>query len=243
MGNNFDREFVTLVATHTTDRVPMPDGGFVALPGGPAHYVGRALERLRCPYHLITGETVTVEVQRTPSGEQYVIPSLPLIPLPERLHGAAVILSPIMQEIEAVELPEIDGILIVDLQGFVRRPMQPTESEGEKFDLVHLFRRADFVKASEGELHRLDSRSLAALERRTLIITRGDRGAIVRRGGNQEMIPAEPVSATQTIGAGDSFLAAFARALVLGKGTIEAAHSAARFTEEVLRERLVGDSG
>jgi hypothetical protein len=230
--------FVTLVATHTTDRVPLGDGRVILLPGGPAHYVGTALQRLECPYHLVTGEPVTVEVERTASGEQYVIPPIPYIPLPERLRGAAVILSPIMQEIDLAALPPADGPLIVDLQGFVRRPNQPTDSGSDQFDLRALFQRARIVKASERELRRLDIPSRAALEHCTLIVTRGEQGAIVRQRGTEEVIPAEPVKAQQTIGAGDLFLAAFSCSLLRGSDEVRAAQFAARFTEQALRERF-----
>jgi hypothetical protein len=240
MGNSAPETFITLVATHTTDLVPISEGSIVEIPGGPAHYVGRALKCLEWPYRLITGDPVIVHVQRTAAGEQYIIPEIPRIQLPGRIEGAAVILSPIMQEIDAATLPPMEGMTIVDLQGFVRRPMLPTERERGRFDLRELLRVANVVKASERELRRLDSASLAALAECTLVITRGERGALVRRRGKEALIPARVVATDQTIGAGDSFLAAFTTALLTHGDEVRAAHFAARFTERFLIERLQG---
>ncbi|HEX6508659.1 MAG TPA: PfkB family carbohydrate kinase, partial [Chloroflexota bacterium] len=79
--------------------------------------------------------------------------------------------------------------------------------------------------------------SRAAIEAGILLMTMGERGALVRVNGRETLVPACPVKTPYTIGAGDTFVAAFVVALLSGDDPIEAATKAARFTEEMLRQR------
>jgi sugar/nucleoside kinase (ribokinase family) len=228
---------VTLVSSFTVDRFPPDDDGRRReLTGGPAHYVGSALARLGVPYVLITGGVASVEVIPGPEGEHYLIPPMERISLPDRLTTPAVILSPIVGEIDPEAIPPIDGILAVDLQGFVRRPMRPTDERFE-VDLTALLRRADVVKAAEAEINQLSSASLEAVLDTMLVQTHGARGATICDRGTTHEISARPVSASYSVGAGDTYLAAFVAGLLHGEGPAAAGEQAARFTEAFLRDR------
>lgn len=233
-----EHRLITLVSTHTLDRVASTGGkSNVETPGGPARYVAHALGRLNFPYRLITGGVANVDVLPGADGEQYVIPRLSPIPLPVRLEGDAIILSPVMREIDPDAVPPTEGPLVLDLQGFVRQPGRPSGEETEKVRLVSLLRRASVVKASKHELALLDTDSCRALGRAILVETRGVRGAIVRVAGREYTVPAQPVQTDNTIGAGDTFLAGFICSTLRGNGPVAAATAAARFTEAFLRER------
>src|SRR5437660_8821755 len=194
---------VTLVATRTTDRLPLADGSVREIPGGPAYHTALALDRLDCAYVLFTGPCTDTDVVFGPHGEDYLIPALPTIPLPSRFQTPGVILSPIMQEIDPERLPSYDGYTFVDLQGFVREPMKPFYTVTRHFSLVGLFGRCTLVKAAEPELARLDADSREALERIILVETHGSKGCVVRHGGQATHVPASHVETEETIGAGD----------------------------------------
>ena len=228
---------ITLVATRTTDHLPLADGSVRDIPGGPAYHTGRALDRLGCPYQLFTGAPSHADVVFGPHGEDYIIPAIPLIPLPPRFDTPAVILSPIMQEIDPERLPAYDGYTFVDLQGFVREPMKPFYTVNRHFSLVHLFTRCTLVKAAEAELARLDDASWEALESIVLVETHGSKGCIVRRGGRTTSIPASHVETEETIGAGDMFLAGIAVSMLDGAEPEDAAFKATAFVEGMLRSR------
>lgn len=196
-----------------------------------------ALNRLGAPHRLLTGVVADVDVVTTESGEAYIIPALPLIPLPDRLVGSAVILSPIMQEINANRLPPVDGILAIDLQGFVREPGVSSSSVRRRFPLARLLRRCHLVKAAERELALLDAESTDALAGTALLVTGGTRDARIVADGRETRIAVRPVDVPYAIGAGDIFLAAMTWALIRRYGPVEAAEGAARFTETLLRER------
>jgi hypothetical protein len=235
---------VILVSTRTRDRLPLDGGdGFKEIPGGPAHYIGISLDRLGCPYRLITGLHAIVDVIPGPCGEEYVIPSLPAIPLPGTLRAPAVILSPIIGEIDPERVPDVAGLLVVDLQGFVREPSRSTGESNRLFELSELLTRADIVKASSSELERLTPRSHSALSGALVLNTRGAEGAMLLQGGTARFVPANRVDAPHTIGAGDAFLAAFVSATLDGHEPVRAAEEATSFVHTILLERVVPVGG
>lgn len=230
----------TLVSTYSHDRVPQSDGSVVVQQGGPAHYMGLALRRLCVPFRVVTGATAVVEVIPGPDGEKYVIPRLDPIPIPSPLLGDAVVLSPIMREIDPESIPDVHGLLALDLQGFVRRPGDPAGGFDRNVNLAALLARVDVIKAAEPELSALTPESREAARSAIVLVTHGDQGATIQHRDRADRIEARPVPAPNTIGAGDTFLSAFIVALLDGSDTVAAGKRAARFTEEVLQERLSG---
>lgn len=230
---------ITLVTTSTIDRLHLPGGSTLDLPGGPALYLAQALTRLGRPYRLITGPRATAQVL---PGPRYIIPPLPPIPLPCPLPGEVVILDPVGNEIDPYAIPPLSGELVIDLQGFVRVPNIPSDQPGPLVDLQALLGRAAVVKAAEAEVERLDEASRAALAGTTLLLTRGAAGAVVRWPGGEHTVTARPVETTHTIGAGDTFLAAFVAARMDGCDRAAAAERAARFTERILRGRAAQEA-
>jgi sugar/nucleoside kinase (ribokinase family) len=142
-----------------------------------------------------------------------------------------------VREINPDSVPKIDGLLVMDLQGFVRQPGVSSGDVTATFDLTELLARADIVKASESELQRLTESSRDALEGTILLTTLGERGALVRCNSHEGFVPAQLVKTPYTIGAGDCFLAGFTAAMLEGCQPLRAADKAARFTEGILRER------
>jgi sugar/nucleoside kinase (ribokinase family) len=228
---------VTLVSTRTRDTLTFPDGSRKTIPGGPANYIGDAFRLLGLECNLVTGDVAEVDVISSPHGEEYVIPALTPIEFPQRLECAALLLSPIVREIDPDAVPEVDALLIIDLQGFVREPGVSSGDVRATFDLTDLLTRSDVVKASESEVRRLTAASRKALDGTILLTTLGERGALVRCDRREQFVPARVIKTPYTIGAGDSYLAAFTAAMLDGCDPIGAAEKAARFTEDVLRQR------
>ncbi|MDQ2744955.1 MAG: PfkB family carbohydrate kinase [Chloroflexota bacterium] len=225
-----------LVSTHAVDRVPTSQE-VRELPGGPALYVASALDRLGKRCRILSGERAIVDVIPGANGEQYLVRSLPSIALPAEIVAPAIVLSPIMREIDPHRLPAMVGLVVVDLQGFVREPGKPSSICAREVDLVSLLSRADIVKATDRELAALSAGSREVLKETLLIVTRGARGATVIRGEDEIMIASRPVATSWTIGAGDNFLAALTAGLLDQLDPVVAAERAARFVEAFLRER------
>lgn len=235
-------EPIIIVSTVTRDRLPatgtQPER---IITGGPAHYLAVAFERLSAPFQILTNGTVDVEVVASERGEAYIIPALDCIRLPQSVSGSAVVLSPIMREIDPEAVPHVEGLLVVDVQGFVREPGVRTDQVTGPYHLAPLLRRADLVKASEEELALLDAETTAALSETTVLATGGARGANVVRDGHVVEIAVNRVDGVHTIGAGDIFLACMTWEMIRGEPAVEAARVAARFTEALLLERQTMD--
>jgi ribokinase len=63
---------------------------------------------------------------------------------------------------------------------------------------------------------------------RTVILTLGDRGCVIAAAGEERLVPAEPVAAVDTTGAGDAFVGTLAYFLAAGKPEAEAVARANR---------------
>jgi fructokinase len=99
----------------------------------------------------------------------------------------------------------------------------------EKSTLDYLLRHADVLKLNEDELHLLsgwfgfeggDKEQILAFQDKfhlnTILTTRGDKGAIVLNDGQFYEHPGCKVAVADTIGSGDSFLAAFLSRVIKG---------------------------
>jgi hypothetical protein len=235
---------IVVVSTCTTDWILDPAGGpAMPVPGGPGYYIPRALDMLDAPYTLLTGERIDVEARHTPNGEAYRLPPIAPIPLPAAIDADAVILSPIIREIDPFHLPQIHGLLIVDIQGLVRTPNVWTNETRGPFAAAPLLERADLIKASIDEVALLDDESKDALRRSQALITGGHHGAKIVGPQGELTIAVNRVDTENTIGAGDTFLASLTWALVRGASTEDAANEAARFTESVLIARARSSPG
>lgn len=74
-----------------------------------------------------------------------------------------------------------------------------------------------------GGNHQAEAEFLLSMGPRAVVITLGEQGALVATGGRMTAIPAFPVTAVDSVGAGDAFCGAFAVALAEGATPLEAA--------------------
>jgi sugar/nucleoside kinase (ribokinase family) len=130
----------------------------------------------------------------------------------------------------------------LDAQGLARRPrLGPLVLEGPLHrDLV---RGVTVLKLAEDEADALlgDVRCSADvfLDVPAVVITLGERGAIVVHGGEEIRVAAEPVlGLADTVGAGDAFLAVMAAAHAAGCDFVDAAQVACDEVAAILRRRL-----
>src|SRR5438477_9606457 len=86
-------------------------------------------------------------------------------------------------------------------------------------------RHADIVVGNEEEVEAAagDARALLELGPPTLVLKRGEHGAMLFHDGAQVAIPGHPVDVVNGLGAGDAFLAAFVHSLHAGRSFVEAA--------------------
>ena len=129
--------------------------------------------------------------------------------------------------------------LLLDAQGLVRVPeVGPLRFDAD-FD-PDLLRRVSILKVSEEEAAVLtggDVEALADLGVPEVVLTLGERGSTVIVNGVAETIPARPVGAVDTTGAGDAFASAYLSAREAGHAPASAARRATALVAAVLLRR------
>jgi sugar/nucleoside kinase (ribokinase family) len=88
-------------------------------------------------------------------------------------------------------------------------------------DVLHLS-----VDEAEALGLELDERSLASLGVPEIVVTLGDRGALVCAAGQADHVPTRPVAGADPTGAGDAFMAAYLASRRAGHGPVSAARGA-----------------
>lgn len=131
--------------------------------------------------------------------------------------------------------------LSLDGQGLVRPPrLGPIELDGD-FD-PEVLRSVDVLHLAEEEAAALgltlDERSLRTLGVPEVVVTLGERGAVVCAGGVAESVPAYPVEGADPTGAGDAFTVAYVASRRHGRAPAAAAGEAARVVRALLAGKL-----
>lgn len=124
-------------------------------------------------------------------------------------------------------LGERSDILVCDVQGLVRSIGPDGRVSHRALDrtpFAELLPAMDFLKADEAEAESLDV--AAARRLTTLLITREERGCTVVTADGELDVPGFPASVIDGTGAGDSFVAGFAFALLQSAPVEEAARFA-----------------
>jgi len=109
-----------------------------------------------------------------------------------------------------------------------------------------VLRHVDVLKLSEDEatflIGGIDPYAALATGVPVVVVTLGERGAVVLSGGTATEVKVDPVlGLADTVGAGDSFLALMAAATAAGAGPVDAAARACEGVAELLRARLADE--
>jgi FMN phosphatase YigB (HAD superfamily) len=132
--------------------------------------------------------------------------------------------------------------LYLDAQGPLRAPRLGPVSL-ERALLPALLRHVTLLKLSEEEaqvaLGGVNAAAARSLGVPVVVVTLGERGAVVLVDGHATPVSVEPVRhLADTVGAGDAFLALMAGTVTAGATPIDAARLACAGTAEMLRHRL-----
>ena len=194
--------------------------------GGPARFITELLMRYERPYRLVTGETIRVEID--PVCEESIVRSearIPSVPL-----QTPVLISTILREFD---LTSLTVPFAIDIQGYVRNGRR---LGGKQRWSEPALERAWLIKGTRREFSFVDQRFLS--RNTTLLITDGERGFEVK-GTEPVRMPARPIDAPDTIGAGDTLFARFALALIEGYGARDAARLAQADVESFLSAKVM----
>lgn len=221
----------TVISSFAEDRLIRENGVEVRL-GGPALFIKRFLEREGFSFNLVTGTKGVVEIDMRGNAEVGRIKDVAVAKeVPSKTEGL-VLYSTILDEFP---LKAIGSMNCVDVQGYVR----DKDSFGKKkvFDSEELL-RFDVVKGTRKEISFIPEKLL----RKDCVVVRtdGSNGFEISFNGEKRMFSVEKVECPETIGAGDTFFAAFCTKYFKTKDIDLSAEYAAEKAKAFLEEKNVG---
>lgn len=145
----------------------------------------------------------------------------------------AFVISTLMNEFDLHRLSDLQGLRCVDLQGYVRAE----KVKGKKRLIIapRIAKLLDVVKTTAHESRWIPKATLEIFKQHILLITRGARPLRVYVQGKSFTITPRRISAPNTLGAGDTFFAAFVAAFLKTHDAHRSATFAVRAAEHFLR--------
>lgn len=186
-------------------------------PGGPAEFFRQVFEDTSQSVQLITGQRMQVRIKVVPGMPEVgkVIDDGSTQKLPN-IDSPNLLLSTLAREWDILPLKDYSGRVFLDVQGFVRNPASGFGKKQVWREIELISSNLFCIKATEIELEFLPSRFVQdQIENRCLLLTKGPQGSeIFFRGQSQVYKPEESLNPPDTLGAGDTYLATFAKELI-----------------------------
>ncbi|MBN2459815.1 hypothetical protein JXB28_06025 [Candidatus Woesearchaeota archaeon] len=191
-----------IISTFAEDRI-ITDSGMKKRDGGPALFIKNFFDKAGLEYELISGEKAIVEIDMRNKKEIGKIKQVASIQYdPDKVKDSGLVLvSTLLKEFP---LKAYGAFPCVDIQGYVRS----ATGFGKKkyFDSPELEKFA-IIKGTENELRYVP---ISRMKGKNIVIkTKGAQGFDVISGGKEKYFTAKKVKSPNTIGAGDTFFAAF----------------------------------
>lgn len=198
---------IVVIASFAIDHITDLAGVLHKRHGGPAHWIRQALKELRMPFLVISGHRpALVDIHLGIDGEQGDFRRVDPIRLRAPRTAKAFIISTIENEFPIEQLRLLHGVIAVDLQGYVRN----ARMSGTLLRIPSsLARRIAIAKVTASECAYLGQALIASQKKRTLIVTYGGAGFEIFHKGRRHNFTHSRTLSSDTIGAGDTFLAAF----------------------------------
>lgn len=215
---------ITLLATHSTDRLINKDGGLIKeQAGGPALFISSVLKNEGVEFDSLSPEPVMVEILTTENSELGRIPNPPKLLKVDfsGIKSPTIIISTLLNEIDLENISSFKGQVFLDIQGYVRdgrnfgkkKYWRPTE---EIIDTVSC------LKATTEEIKYVNSEFLEKLKNKILLVTHGPDGSTLYcQGKKYTTCPKKIVLTDNAVGAGDTLFAYFISQLIQGKSPFD----------------------
>jgi len=210
--------------------------------GGPAFYIRRTLDDLGAGYRMAEYEPAEVEIRVTEHGEVGKILKPGKIKVPERINESNVLISTIgPSNLELDFLVSYTGDVFLDVQGFVRSEKSEKLGAKETWENIRLFIENILVlKGTSEELCFLPKDVLEKTKGKILLETRGKNGVVMyEKGRSVNLLPPKIIKARNTVGAGDTFMAAFVYKFIQTKNAKKAICFALSYTSGFLDKKRI----
>ena len=225
---------IEVYSTYAQDRFVNSTGQILKeSKGGPASFIVNVLQDLQIPFTIYSPEKIVVEILLTQNGEFGRIPMAPQKSQIKPAKNKILLISTLLNE---WELWAGSSPIYLDVQGYVRNGTD----FGKKQKWIvpkPLWGSLICIKGTKEEISCLDQEFLDEQKaKRQLIITRGALGADIFIQGRNFFIPAiKTTDLPDTVGAGDTWFAAYVAKQISGLGAKEAAEFATEYVARFLQ--------
>lgn len=226
---------IILISTFAIDNIKhFQSENIVITEGGPALWISGALKKMNQKFKLVTGKNkAVVKVNVLKDSEKGEIISVS--PIDNSLRKSDLfIISTISDEYDLYNIKTLQGIVAVDLQGYVRK----YKKGGKKLSIpVEILNNISILKLTQKEAQFVLDKVLKSQKDRILIITKGKYGFILYVQDKKYIYKVTYVKTTDTIGAGDTFFAAFCISYINKGDAVFAAEYAKKHVDKFLIEK------
>jgi len=226
---------IHLISTLAEDRIIYPDGKEEVRAGGPAFWIKKVFDQLGVNYDFFTAKRpAQVDVKILPNDEHGTIVSLDSIKYENYTPESLLVISTIGNEFDLNTLQKIDCQVAIDIQGYNRA----VRGKKEKLKLdQRIINKIIVVKGTRNEANNLNPETYEELKKKIFLITNGSNDLTIFQNGKASILKIVPMQVSHTIGAGDTFFAAFISKYQIDKNTIEAAKFAIDSVNKFLMDK------
>ena len=207
-----NKNAITILSTFTDDKLVSRDGLLLCeQKGGPAFYLSQVFQKEEADFCLKTGSKMEVKILVNKDGEFGQVPKISKSKIIRfaQIKTPFLLISSVLREFNLTELPDYQGRVFFDVQGYVR--------DGNYFGKKKLwkpnkniFSSIFCLKGTREELRSIPAQYIKIQKQKILIITDGKKGGeIFARGKRYFFRPSQIIITGNTIGAGDTFMANF----------------------------------
>lgn len=218
----------TIISSFAEDRL-ITKTKTIKKKGGPAKFIAQVYDKFNIPYSIICGEQGIVEINMKNKVEQGKIVSIGKIKSKIQSDTEFVLISTLLNEFNLKALGKFN---CVDLQGYVR----DRSDFGKKklFDSGEL-EKFDIIKATKEEIQYIPKQRAKKLK--ILVLTNGEKGFEIIKDGKKQIFSIDKIETEDTIGAGDTFFAAFCMRYYQIRDIIKSAEFAKNVTRKFLADK------
>lgn len=235
-GENF------IISTYADDLILGAGGDVLEVrEGGPALWISETLSIMGIPFGLISStksNKAKVKITLNSSGgeEGFIFDEPQTIMVDENIIADYFMISTIGDEFPLDHINYLKGKIVLDIQGYARKAM--TLNKKVKIPKKD-WPRIEILKATEAELKSLDHDYIIDQKNRILIVTKAEQGVDIYYNSKHIFLQAEKIKVSDTIGAGDVFLASFFGKYFYDRQVDDAGAYAVKFVSDFLRKKLV----
>lgn len=204
--------------------------------GGPAFFIEQIFKKYKIKHKLHIGDVIKVQINITNKGEYgKIISSIKENKKIQSIkNNDIIVISTIGREwiLDDKIIPN-QAKIFLDIQGYVR-----IKEKFNKFFKNNFWNKIYCVKGTEREINKLPKNIIKNQKKKCLIITKGDKGSVIYFNNKRYLFHSDRIKVKNTIGAGDTFFAAFVAHFAKTNDVVKSAKFAMKEVKKFLNSNL-----